>query len=159
LLLAFSSLVAAAQGKNNKVPEAVVSSFNSKYPNVQVKSWKTHDQMYTAKIIMDRKKAFASFDASGNWINTVSKVSWTWDLPKPVNNGFKNSTYRSWNIYDIHQIEKPSGVYYQLTVNNANSTEIAYSAGHFATERQIEFNTEGALTATRDLEYDAIDGH
>lgn len=159
MIVLFATALYAQPNGSKNVPETVVESLKQKYPTAELKGWKVNDGLYTAKIRLDGKKYFTNFDANGNWVNTVSKVSWTWDLPKPVNEGFKNSEYRSWNIYDIHQVAKPTGVYYQLTVNNANSTEIAYSAGHFATERLIEFNTNGAITSTRELTYDAILGH
>jgi len=144
MIVLFATTIYAQPHDGKNVPETVVEALKQKYPAAELKGWKVND---------------AAFNSNGNWINTTSKVSWSWDLPKNVNEAFKNSGYRSWNIYDIHQVAKPSGVYYLLTVNNANSTEIANSAGHFATERQIEFNANGALTSTRELTYDAIDGH
>jgi len=156
MMVLFATAIYAQSNNSKNVPETIVSALKQKYPAAELKGWKVSDDVYVAKISLDGKKCFAAFDVNGNWINTVSKVSWSWDLPKNVNAAFKNSGYQSWNI---HQVAKPSGLYYQLTVNNANSTEIANSAGHFATERQIEFNADGTLTATRELTYDAIDGH
>jgi len=159
MIVLFATTIYAQPHDGKNVPETVVEALKQKYPAAELKGWKVNDAVYTAKLRLDGKKCFAAFNSNGNWINTTSKVSWSWDLPKNVNEAFKNSGYRSWNIYDIHQVAKPSGVYYLLTVNNANSTEIANSAGHFATERQIEFNANGALTSTRELTYDEIDGH
>jgi hypothetical protein len=159
MIVLFAAALNAQPHDTKNIPETVVAALKQKYPTAELKGWNVNDDVYTAKIRLDGKKYFTAFNKNGDWINTVSKISWTWDLPKPVNEGFKNSQYRSWNIYDIHQITKPSGVFYQLTVNNANFTEISHSEGHFATERQIEFNVNGALTSTRELTYDAIDGH
>jgi len=159
MMVLFATAIYAQPNNGKNIPETVVDALKQKYPAAELSGWKVSNDVYVAKIRLDGKKYFATFDANGNWVNTVSKVSWSWDLPKNVNAAFKNSGYQSWNIYDIHQVAKPSGVYYQLTVNNANATEIAYSEGHFATERQIEFNADGVLTATRELTYDAIDGH
>jgi hypothetical protein len=160
LLLTLISLPRTVHCENRKeIPEVITSSFSAKYPNTNVRKWQYQHGTYTAKFTLDNHTSFATFDGTGNWINTVSNIRWTWNLPKNVNSAFKNSQYRSWNVYDIHEVSKPSGLYYQITVNNANDTQISHSEGHFATERHIEFNTDGLLTSTRDITYDPILGY
>jgi len=158
LIVLFTTTLFAQPKGDNNIPETVITALKQKYPAAELKGWETKNDLYIAKIRLDGKKSFATFDANGSWVNTVSKVSWSWDLPKTVNEAYKNSGYESWNLYDIHEVASPSGLYYQLTVNNANFPEIANSGGHFATERQIEFNADGRLTSTRNITYDPILG-
>src|ERR1700712_3937380 len=74
-----------AQEKNeHAIPQVIISAFNNKYPDTQVKRWKIEDDRFIAKAIINNSKSFAAFYKNGKWINTVTKVTWPWKLPKAV---------------------------------------------------------------------------
>src|SRR5580692_687605 len=110
MLMVILSINSIAQVTNsNVIPQSVLTSFTAKYPGANVKSWQTEHGNYVAKAIINDQKCFATFDENGTWINTLSKIKWSQDLPKEVLASYKATKYRSWHIDYLVKVESPLG--------------------------------------------------
>ena len=132
-----------AQSIYKNIPPVVITTFTVKYPGADVKNWSTGSNEYTAKAIKDGHKYYATFDQNGQWIMTTKKVNWPWHLPSEVKTAFRKSEYGSWNIYTVKIVEKPSGQFYQITVNDSNHPVDIFHDNLFTQNRVIEFKSNG----------------
>jgi hypothetical protein len=135
-----------AQDKNeNIIPQNVITAFNNKYPNTKVKKWKMENDRFIAKAIINNSKSYAAFDTNGRWINTVTKITWPWKLPKAVNAVYKKSKYGNWHIYSMAKLERPSGNFYRIIVDNGNLTADPTHQFPLATDKLLDFKADGTL--------------
>jgi len=143
-----------AQAKDEPgIPQAVVQSLNSKYPGAIVKKWKMQDNAYTAKAVVDGHKYFATFDKHGNWISTASTVNFAYKMPKVINSAYQRSPYNNWTVYFAKKVEKPSGEFYQLMVNDVN---LHVGINHqlvYTQDKMLEFKADGMLTSIKDITF------
>lgn len=151
MLMAVLSINSIAQTNSKVIPQVVLTSFNAKYPGAEVKSWQTEDDKYIAKTILDNHKCFAAFDKNGNWINTLSKIKWSQDLPKEVLASYKTTKYRSWHIDYLVKVETPLGSSYRVIVDDSNQQPDADHALLFASDKLLEFKPDGTLAQTLDV--------
>jgi putative PepSY-like beta-lactamase-inhibitor len=152
LLMVVLSMNTIAQVSSSKaIPQTVITSFNAKYPGAGVKSWKIENGKYVAKAIVDNHKCFVTFDINGNWLNTMSKIKWTWTLPKEVYESYKKTKYRAWHIDYLTKIEMPSGDFYQVIVDDSNQQPDPDHALLFASDKLLEFKPDGTLAKTLDI--------
>lgn len=150
VMIVFSSKI-NAQSVHNDVPENVAKALSTKYPDAKVKHWKTKNDLYIAAISANHHKYFAAFDKNGNWVATTSTFRWPWSLPVNVKQAFKHSGYYSWNMYLGKKVEKPSGVSYQLLIDNSNTAGVALANTNLTTDRLLEFTADGTLMANKDI--------
>jgi hypothetical protein len=135
-----------AQDKNESViPQVIISAFNNKYPNTEVKRWKIEDDRFIAKAIIKNSKSFAAFDKNGKWLNTVTKITWPWKLPKAVNAALNKTKYGNWHVYSMAKLERPSGNFYRIIVDDGNLTADPTRQFPLATDKLLEFKTDGTL--------------
>jgi hypothetical protein len=145
--------IAQAKDQSN-IPQAVVSSLNNKYPNAIIRKWEVQDNAYTAKTIVNGHKYFATFDKSGNWVSTVSNVNWAYKMPEVINSAYQKSPYNNWSVYFAKKVEKPSGEFYQLLVDDVN---LHVGINHqlvYTQDKMLEFKADGMLTGIKDITFD-----
>ena len=53
--------------KSTDIPEDVLSSFNSKFPDVKNVEWELDDKTYEVEFMQDDKEMSASLNESGEW--------------------------------------------------------------------------------------------
>jgi len=143
-----------AQAKNaTNIPQTVMLSFSNKYPGAIIKRWELRDNNYTAKAIIDGHKYFATFDKDGNWISTASNTNFAYKMPKVINSAYKRSPYNNWAVYFAKRVEKPSGEYYQLLVDDVN---LHVGINHqlvYTQDKMMEFKADGELTGIKDITF------
>ena len=152
LVLVVVSFNSVAQTANSDaVPTIVVSSFQSKYPGATIKKWKSEKDKYIAKAEINNRNCFATFDRNGKWVNTISKVRGERKLPKAVYEAYQKSAYKSWNVYFIKEVEKPSGDYYHVVVNDRNARASSDNQALFNTHKLLDFKADGVLAEVVDV--------
>jgi hypothetical protein len=137
-----------AQKSYNDVPQAVLTSFAAKYPQVQLKGWKTKDKMYIASFVMDSKKYKASYSDDGNWLNTVRNIRHTTSLPDQARLYLKKSSYASWHIDNMQKLATPAQNIYQVEVDNASGNRMVYADAISFEDKMLCFNDKGELIKT-----------
>ncbi|HZY80064.1 MAG TPA: PepSY-like domain-containing protein [Cyclobacteriaceae bacterium] len=122
-----STYSVAQEIKEAQVPAAVVTTFKSKYPGDYVYEWefKKKEKRYEAEFMNNGVKLEASFDPHGTWLWTSHEIE-NGSLPQPVTAGLNQSEYSAWKIDDVEQRETPSGLTYQVEVENGKKEAVLY---------------------------------
>jgi len=143
VLMMFYTNHITAQSIYKNIPPNVITAFTAKYPGAAVKGWDAANNVYTAKATESGHKYFASFDQNGKWLMTTTKVNWPWHLPTVIKTAFKKSKYGQWNIYTVKIVEKPSGQFYQIAVDDRNHPIDALHNSEATENRLVEFKADG----------------
>ena len=130
---------------NNEVPQAVATAFASKYPKAETKGWKVVNGLYTTKTNTENHKCTVTFDQNGNWISSTYKVNWPWHLPAAIKEGLHQTQYKNWNVYTVKIIEKPSGQFYEVKVDNRNNPADVFHQDLITETRWMQFTANGKL--------------
>lgn len=138
---------------NTSVPEMVAASFAKKYPAAEVKKWNSSNNKFTAVAKEHGHKCLVTFDQKGNWLNTTTKVNWPWKLPQVVKAAFKKSEYKNWNMYSVRIIDKPTGQFYQILVDDRNHPVDIFHQNLVTEKRKVEIKSNGDIVnQTEDTE-------
>ncbi|MGZ3751824.1 MAG: hypothetical protein ACXVJB_02800 [Mucilaginibacter sp.] len=156
LMVAFSINTIAQTSSEKTIPQTIINSFNAKYPGVSVKNWKSSGDKYVAKAVISNHKSFVTFGNNGAWINTTTRISWPWKLPKNIKESYGKSKYHSWHLYSVMRIEKPVGESFGLMVDNGNLQIDATHQSVLPNEKLLEFSSDGILTQVIDVSGDAV---
>ena len=140
-----------AQNSNNTIPTAVSTAFIAKYPMATIKTWHTDKTGFVAKATAGNQKFYAAFDQNGNWVNTVSKISWSWNLPSDVRTSLKEGKYAAWRIDGIKKVETPGKNFYQVCVDNGYLQQDADHASAFTDNKVLDFNASGEVFAETNI--------
>jgi hypothetical protein len=136
---------------NSDIPNAVTAAFAAKYPKAEIKSWNLVNDLYVAKAKDENGKYSASFDKSGAWVKTTIKYSWPWHLKPEVKAGFKKSKYSAWHIYAVNKVEKPTGEFYEILIDDANHKISAFHQELLTTNWLLEFKANGEFITERNI--------
>lgn len=90
---------------DKSVPEAVVSSLNTKYPDARGIEWKKKGDYLIADFDVNRKDVSAWFTSNGTWHMTETDVRFE-ELPVVVKDAFTASMYSDWKVDDVDKIER-----------------------------------------------------
>ena len=119
LLLTGAVLGTAAQDKkkvdSTEVPAAVLSTFNSTFPNSSNVQWKKKDNHYMAAFTMNNSNHHAKIDQAGKVISRGMEIPLS-QLPAPVTAGVQRD-------YPDYKIEKAATVIENGTTNYKISFE------------------------------------
>jgi hypothetical protein len=142
----FSETMIAQAGPSSPTvpPQAVLTAFTSRFPNVQVKKWAEQQDTYYALFRLKGKKTFAYYNADGSWKATEIPMKWSWNLPEKVKQAWRHSDFAAWYLMDIKRIETPDQILYALHVNSSPLLD----ADHNQIDREeveIFFNEKGEL--------------
>ena len=144
------SYSAMAQKADNNVPQAVLTAFSAKYPQAQLKSWKTKHNTCTASFVINNKNYKAAYSTDGNWLNTVRNIRHTSSLPSEVSLYLKKGSYASWHIDDMERVRTPLQNMYQVEVDNNSGNKMIYEGGGSFEDKVLCFNDHGKLIKTVD---------
>jgi hypothetical protein len=117
------------------VPELVKQNFNKQYPDAKDLKWSDGLDNHTVRFTLNDKKLKASYTPKGDWNWTETQVTME-QLPKVVQDGFKDSKYKEWLVKDIVAIEKPRAV--------ANEYKIIVQKS-MITKKILVFDAKGRL--------------
>lgn len=145
ILMSFLHPANAETPVQDSIPNKVVSSFTLQYAGVKIDKWRSSKNNYAVKFALNRHIYWASYDSSGVWQKTISKVKWPWHLPLEVRTALKKSEHSSWNIYGVSEVETPNGKFYRIIVNNENHPVDIFHQGDILEWWSIEIKRNGAL--------------
>jgi Putative beta-lactamase-inhibitor-like, PepSY-like len=133
------------------VPTTVSAAFTAKYPKADLKKWNALNGNYVAEAKNGHQKFFATFDQNGNWLNTASKISWSWNLPADVRASLRNSKYSAWRIDGIKKVDSPSTGVYQVCVDDHFLHRDGTHAGVFTNNKVLNINADGKIVAEQNI--------
>jgi len=146
-LISFNAL---AQ-KNDNVPQGVLSAFLTKYPQAQVKKWKSTGNAYVAYFTNDNKKYMASYSKTGEWVDTERDISRSSGLPVGLQSFLKTGTYASWHIDDMKRVRTPLQNMYEIQLDNHSGSPFDYEDMGSAENRMLKFSDDGKLLSVVSL--------
>jgi len=153
MLMIFSAdNIFAQSGPKSNVPDAVLSAFAAKYPKAEIKKWNVNNDGFTAKAADGHQKFNATFDQSGQWLNTTSSVSWSWKLPSEVRAALKSSKYAAWRVDGIKKVETPSSGFYLVCVDNADLQPDGAHALVFTENKVVTFKPTGEISSAKSIQ-------
>jgi len=135
----------------NNVPNTVSAAFTAKYPKSEIKKWSGANGSYTAVAKDGHQKFYATFDQSGNWLSTSSKVRWSWNLPTDVRTSLRNSKYAAWKIDGIKKVDSPTAGLYQVCVDDHFLHRDGAHAGVFTNNMVLNIKTDGEIVAVTSI--------
>ena len=144
-LISYSSM---AQQIGKDVPPAIVKEFSTKYPGVQLNSWKAKDNAYIASFIMNSKAYKASYSADGTWLNTERTIRHISSLPEGVKSYLKNGYFASWHIDNMERVRTPMQNMYEVEVDNNSGNQMVYENAGSVEDKMLCFNDNGKLIKT-----------
>lgn len=136
-----SGLILMACGQNPTPPKEVQAAFSKKYASADDIKWEQEDDEWEAEFKNQGVKMSASFDNTGEWIETESKVKKD-DIPSEV---FKAISLE-YNGFEIEKVEKTesndfSG--YEITLEKEETeVEILCTAEGVITIKKVEVEDE-----------------
>ena len=145
ILIMFTLSGIAAQSISTNVPAAVTNAFIAKYPDAEIKHWNMLNSLYIAKVSAKNHNYTVAFNPNGDWVSTTEKINWPWNLPAVIKSALNKSKYKNWNIYNVKIVEKPSGQFYQVLVNDRNHPIDIYHQDLVTEQRIIEIKADGEL--------------
>ncbi len=96
-------------------PRQVSDAFNLKFKNAEKISWNQEEaNEWEAEFIQNGKETSASFDLSGNWLETETEISEK-DLPIPVKSAI-DKKYSGYKIEETEMIESPAFSGYEIVL-------------------------------------------
>ncbi len=143
-LTGFISYSAMAQF-GTYVHQAAKNAFAAKYPQAELKRWKTNKDTGIAVYQQDGKKYEASFDKNGVWLRTERSIMNEPGLPPEAMSYLKTSKYASWHIDDIKKVNTPTMDIYRIYVDNHSGSLFSYESGGAANDRVLTFDANGKL--------------
>ena len=139
-----------AQSSNN-IPNTVTAAFSAKYPKASIKKWSEANNSYTAVARDGGQKFYATFDQSGNWVSTASKIRWSWNLPSDVSASLRNSKYAAWKIDGIKKVDSPSAGIYQVCVDDRFLHRDGAHADVFTNNKVLNIKANGEIVAVTSI--------
>ena len=133
-VLLFSSFSLNAQ-QLFPVPDLVKQAFDKQYSDATDLKWSGGLDNHTVRFTLGDKKLKASYTPKGDWNWTETQVTME-QLPKVVQDGFKDCKYKDWPVKDIVGIEKPRAV--------ANEYKIIVQKS-MITKKILVFDAKGRL--------------
>ncbi len=110
LTLATGCLLTTATGcdnDDNYLPDnAVVVSFNAKYPEAKRVEWENKKGYLVADFIWETNETEAWFDSDGNWLLTETDIR-SDKLPMAIQRAFVASSYATWKVEDVDMLTRP----------------------------------------------------
>jgi len=108
-------------------PKKVVSAFSAKFGNVTNLEWTHEKNGFEASFLKSDKRYYATFNVSGQWLDTETEIPIT-DLPEIVQNTFFAKFGKTQRIIAASKIEKNDGVLFFVIEykSGLSTTEIIY---------------------------------
>lgn len=114
LATAFTLWGYGQQITNDKVPPAVGKAFRARFAAAQQDSWRKTGDVYTAVFYNGKLTQSATFDATGNWLQTQTELQ-VKEVPKAVLQTVSKQ-FAGFEWQEIYRSEKPTGIAYEITV-------------------------------------------
>lgn len=106
IITTFLVFSASTKAQLFSVPEIVKQTFPKQYPDAKEAKWSDGLNNHTVRFTLGDKSLKASYASKGDWVWTETKVEVA-QLPKVVQDGFKNSNYKDWPVKETISVTKP----------------------------------------------------
>ena len=130
LLLTGAVLGTAAQDKKKidttEVPAAVMTAFNSTFPNSSDMKWKKKDNHYMVSFTMNNSNHHAKIDQTGKVISKGMEIPLS-QLPGPVTAGIQRD-YPDYKIDKAFTVEENGTTNYKVSFEGKEDRKIVYDA-------------------------------
>lgn len=104
------------------IPEVVLTTFQSLYPDATDVSWDTYEDEYIASFENDGMFSEATFSAKGKQLETTTSLNES-QLPESIQNYINENYAEEIEYYDsMSLIEKPGFVRYYVTLTTESNT-------------------------------------
>lgn len=109
---------------SSKVPVAIKTAFEAKFPSVIKADWDRKSGYYVAEFRDNGVEMEAWFDSDAVWCMTETDLRTDLNaLPGLVQNAFQTSEYADWRVDDIDKYERPTGVFYLIEVEKSGQQD------------------------------------
>lgn len=126
------------------LPPMVSQSFSQQYPNTKMKAVKEENDKFIIIFTSNKRHCEASFSKDGKWLQTITRIKYTSQLPLNIRNAFYNSPYSSWYINSIRKCELPNESSYSFEINNGNLLDSDHR-DNFLQTRWLSIDDNGAV--------------
>jgi len=116
-LIVMAAAFATISCEQQKAPPAVETAFNKSFPNTTVEKWNKEDDKYEAEFSKEGKSMSATFDVSGNLVETETDIEVS-ELPAAIT-AYVKTNYEGAAIKEAEIIQKGSDTMYELEVKDA----------------------------------------
>lgn len=99
------------------VPQAVMNTFEAKFPNVTSVEWEKKSGYYVADFWQEGIETHVWIDTKADWKMTELDFGTNLGLlPDAVKNAFLNGQYANWRVDDIDKYERPDKIFYLIEI-------------------------------------------
>ena len=99
------------------VPQAVMNTFEAKFPNVTSVEWEKKSGYYVADFWQEGIETHVWIDTKADWKMTELDFGTNLELlPDAVQNAFLNGQYANWRVDDIDKYERPDKIFYLIEI-------------------------------------------
>lgn len=99
------------------VPQAVMNTFEAKFPNVTSVEWEKKSGYYVADFWQEGIETHVWIDTKADWKMTELDFGTNLGLlPDAVQNAFLNGQYANWRVDDIDKYERPDKIFYLIEI-------------------------------------------
>ena len=99
------------------VPNAVMNTFEAKYPNVSHAEWENKQGYYVADFWQEGIETHVWIDSKAEWQMTELDLGVNLQLlPEAVRNAFQSGQYANWRVDDIDKYERTDRTFYLIEI-------------------------------------------
>lgn len=140
-LVLASGLVLMACSQNQTPPQKVQKTFTEKFSNATKVKWDQEEQNeWEAEFKMNGNRMSATFDNSGNWMETETKIK---EKNLPVNiKSVVDREFSGWEMEGAERIEKPGFSGYEMALEKGD------------TEKEVLVSDSGEVTVKKEQSED-----
>lgn len=108
----------------SNVPQAVIGTFEAKFPEANGVEWEMEKGYYVADFWYQQSEHVAWFAQDGAWRMTETDLGRVVsNLPEVVQTAFSNGQYAAWRVDDIDKYERPGDTFYLIEVGTNGQQE------------------------------------
>jgi len=136
-----SGFVLLACGQNITPPKEVQATYSKMFKEVQNPEWEQEYNEWEAEFKLNGTEMSASFDNSGNWLETETEVKKK-DVPAEI---FKaiNLKFEGWEMEEVERVEKPDFKGYEIELEKGDTeTEVLVTDGGVLTIKKVNVEEE-----------------
>lgn len=136
-----------APSVNNRAvtpPQAVIDSFNARFPNTPIKKWLARPKGFIADFKLNGQQLFADYGPDGTWVGTETPIKFPFRFPHDVKQGWRHSDFSAWYLVKAYRVLTPGQTLYALDVNNSPLLDAEHMY-NFNEEFFIYFSEDGKL--------------
>lgn len=99
------------------VPQAVINTFEAKFPDAGRTEWEKNRGYYVVELWYQQVETQAWFEKNGTWRMTETDLGRSVaNLPEAVQKALAESKYASWRVDDLDKYERPTDTFYLVEV-------------------------------------------